>query len=100
MFIPIFGDIKLSNVTTLHGTNQIDTATVTGAVRPDGYTGSFNGKTDTYQVGGGALWKRDRPQISADVVYTATPYTATLRNVHYAAARPPQTGSTTLREQG
>src|SRR3546814_17972975 len=76
MFIPIFGDIKLSNVTTLPGTNQIDTATVTGAVRPDGYTGSFNGKTDTYQVGGGAIWKRDRLQISADVAYTDSQYTA------------------------
>src|SRR3546814_16002142 len=64
MFIPIFGDIKLSNVTTLPGTNQIDTATVTGAVRPAGYTGSFNGKHDTYQVGGGAIWKRDRTEES------------------------------------
>src|SRR3546814_8415993 len=87
MFIPIFGDIKLSNVTTLPGTNQIDTATVTGAVRPDGYTGSFNGKTDTYQVGGGAIWKRDRLQISADVAYTDSQYTANLVNVDYAAAR-------------
>ncbi|HVI99964.1 MAG TPA: TonB-dependent receptor [Sphingomonas sp.] len=89
MFIPIFGDIKLSNVTTIPGTNQIDTATVTGAVRPDGYSGSFNGKTDTYQVGGGAIWKRDRLQISADVAYTDSQYTANLVNVDYAAASSP-----------
>src|SRR3546814_21088815 len=89
MFIPIFGDIKLSNVTTLPGTNQIDTATVTGAVRPDGYTGSFNGKTDTYQVGGGAIWQRDRLQISADVAYPDSPSTANLVTVDYAAPRSP-----------
>ncbi|WP_404337102.1 TonB-dependent receptor plug domain-containing protein [Sphingomonas sp. MMS12-HWE2-04] len=58
MFVPIFGGITLSNVTTIPGTNQVASATVSGAVRPDGYTGSFNGKTDTYQAGGGAIGPR------------------------------------------
>jgi TonB-dependent receptor len=89
MFVPIFGDITLSNVTTLPGTNQISTATVTNAVRPDGYTGSFNGKTDTYQGGGGAIWTRDRLQISADVAYTDSKYTANLVNVDYLLAASP-----------
>ncbi|MEN2787269.1 TonB-dependent receptor [Sphingomonas qilianensis] len=90
MFVPIFGDgVTLSNVTTIPGTNQISTATVTGAVRPDGYSGSFNGKTDTYQAGGGAIWKRDRLQITADVAYTNSKYTANLVNVDYAAASSP-----------
>ena len=88
-FIPIFGDIKLSNVTTIPGTNQISTATVTNAVRPDGYVGSFNGKTDTYQAGGGAIWKKDRLTISADVAYTDSKYTADLVNVDYAYANSP-----------
>ena len=89
MFIPIFGGLTLSNVTTISGTNQISSATVTNAVRPDGYTGSFNGKTDTYQAGGGAIWTRDRLQISADVAYTDSTYTADLVNVDYAAASSP-----------
>jgi iron complex outermembrane receptor protein len=89
MFIPIFGDARLSNVTTIDGTNQISTATVTGAVRPDGYSGSFNGKTDTYQAGGGAIWTRDRLQISADLAYTDSTYTANLVNIDYAAASSP-----------
>ena len=89
MFIPIFGDIKLSNVTTIPGTNQVATATVTNAVRPDGYTGSFNGKTDTYQGGGGVNWKKDKLQLSADVAYTDSTYTADLVNVDYAAATSP-----------
>jgi iron complex outermembrane receptor protein len=88
-FIPIFGGLTLSNVTTIPGTNQISTATVSGAVRPDGYTGSFNGKTDTYQAGGGAIWKRDRLQISADIAYTDSKYTADLVNIDYAFASSP-----------
>ena len=89
MFIPIFGGLTLSNITTIPNTNQISTATVTNAVRPDGFTGSFNGKTDTYQAGGGAIWKKDRLQISADVAYTDSQFTADLVNVDYAFASSP-----------
>ncbi|MEG3175544.1 TonB-dependent receptor [Sphingomonas sp. RB3P16] len=89
MFIPNFGNITLSNVTTIPGTNQINSATVTGAVRPDGYTGSFNGKTDTYQGGAGVNWTRDRLQMSADVAYTDSTYTADLVNVDYATVGVP-----------
>ncbi|SEM99650.1 TonB-dependent receptor [Sphingomonas gellani] len=89
MFMPIFGDITLTNVTTFPGSNQISSATVSGSVRPDGYTGSFNGKTDTYQGGGGVNWKKDRLEISADVAYTNSKYTANLVNVDYAAASSP-----------
>ena len=89
MFIPNFGGITLSNVSVIPGTNQIATATVSGAVRPDGYTGSFNGKTDTYQGGGGVNWTRDRLTISADVAYTDSKYTANLINVDYATVGTP-----------
>ncbi|WP_198162041.1 TonB-dependent receptor [Sphingomonas sp. TDK1] len=84
MFIPNFGAITLSNITTIPGTNQIASAVVSGAVRPDGYTGSFNGKTDTYQGGTGIKWRKDRLQLSADVAYTDSTYTADLVNVDYA----------------
>ncbi|MES2444129.1 MAG: TonB-dependent receptor [Pseudomonadota bacterium] len=83
MFIPIFGAINLSNVEVIPGTNQIRSATVTNAVRPDGWTGSFNGKTDTYQAGGGAIWKRGGLRISADVAYTDSTYSADNVNVDY-----------------
>ena len=84
MFIPNFGGITLSNVTTIAGTNQIASATVAGAVRPDGYTGSVNGKTDTYQGGGGVKWTHDRLKVSADAAYTNSKYTGNLVNVDYA----------------
>ena len=89
MFIPNFGDITLSNIATIGATNQIASATVSGAVRPDGYTGSVNGKTDTYQGGGGVKWKKDRLQLSADVAYTDSKFTLDLVNVDYAAKGAP-----------
>jgi iron complex outermembrane receptor protein len=98
MFVPIFGGatpvggpagLTLTDVTLIPGTNQISSATVTGASRPDGYSGSFNGKTDTFQAGGGAIWKRDRLEISADLAYTDSKYTADNVNVDYAMASSP-----------
>lgn len=90
MFIPIFGgDMRLSNITTMPGTNQISSMTVTDAVRPDGYAGSFNGHTDTYQGGGGLIWKKDRLRISADVAYTDSEYRTSVMNVDYAMASSP-----------
>lgn len=88
-FFPIFGGITLSNVTTIPGTNQVSSATVTGAVRPDGFSGSVNGHTDTYQGGGGAIWTHDRLKISADAAYTNSKYTQSLVNVDYAYASSP-----------
>lgn len=89
MFVPIFGAINLSNIQVIHGTNQIRSATVSNAVRPDGYVGSFDGKTDTYQVGGGAIWNRGGLRISADVAYTDSTYSFTNANVDYAFASNP-----------
>jgi iron complex outermembrane receptor protein len=88
MFIPIFGGLTMTNVTTIPGTNQISSATVTGAANPDGWTGSFNGKTDTYQGGGGVIWKRGGLQLSADVAYTDSQWTADNVNVDYAVTAP------------
>ncbi len=90
MFMPIFGDnLQLSNITTQANGRNIASMTVSGATRPDGYSGSFNGHTDTYQGGGGAIWTRDRLRISADVAYTDSTYTANNVNIDYAAASSP-----------
>lgn len=98
MFIPIFGGsvipgvrngMTFSNVTLMPGTNQISSMTVTGASRPDGYAGSFNGHTDTYQGGGGLIWTKDRLRVSADVAYTQSEYRTSVMNVDYAMASSP-----------
>ncbi|WP_347302391.1 TonB-dependent receptor [Croceibacterium sp. TMG7-5b_MA50] len=91
MFVPIFGDgTTLTNLTTREGDPTIaNSATVTGAFRPDGFYGSFNGKTDTYQVGGGVIWQRDALRLSADVAYTDSTYTLDGVNIDYAFASSP-----------
>ncbi|MDP1026651.1 TonB-dependent receptor [Sphingomonas sp. KR1UV-12] len=92
MFTPIFGgaDFQLANLTTREGSPNIaQSATVIGANTPDGYYGSAKGKTDTYQIGGGAVWKRDRFQLSADVAYTDSTYTFSLINIDYLFASSP-----------
>lgn len=86
MFVPIFGgdQFRLTNLTTREGSpNLAQSATVTGANTPDGYYGSAQGHTDTYQVGGGAVWKRDKLQISGDIAYTDSTYTFDLVNLDY-----------------
>ncbi|MES3084336.1 TonB-dependent receptor [Sphingomonas faeni] len=90
MFVPIFGDIRLSNVVTNPDhPSQAQSFTVSNAVAPDGYSGSFHGKTDTYQAGGGAIWKHDKLQISADIAYTDSKYTADLVNIDNTFASSP-----------
>ncbi|UZK67666.1 TonB-dependent receptor [Sphingomonas sp. M1-B02] len=90
LFVPIFGDIRLSNLVTRPGNaNLAESATVSNAAAPDGYYGAAKGKTDTYQVGGGAVWKRGGLQISGDVAFTDSKYTFDLVNIDYAFASSP-----------
>lgn len=92
MFVPIFGGpgFQLTNLTTRENRPNIaQSATVTGANAPDGFWGAARGKTDTYQAGGGAIWKRDNLQISGDVAYTDSTYNFNLYNVDYAFASSP-----------
>jgi len=98
MFMPIFGGssvpggangLTLTNIQTIPGTNQILSATVNGAVRPEGWTGSFNGRTDTYQGAAGAIWHRGGLKISADVAYTDSTYTADNVNIDWAFTSAP-----------
>jgi len=92
LFFPVFGgdNFQLSNVTTRAGNPGVaQSATVTGANAPDGYYGSGNGTTNTYQVGGGAIWKRDGLQISGDVAYTDSSYTFDLINIDHALRSSP-----------
>lgn len=91
LFSPIFGEgMTLTNLTTRPDDPTIaESATVTGAAAPDGYWGAAKGHTDTYQVGGGAIWKRGGLQISGDLAYTDSTYTFDLVNIDYAFASSP-----------
>jgi TonB-dependent receptor len=90
LFVPIFGGLQLSNLRTRPGNpDQAESFTVANAVRPDGYYGSFNGKTNTYQVGGGAVWQRNALTVSGDIAYTDSTYDYTSFNVDFAFASSP-----------
>ena len=90
LFVPIFGGLQLSNLVTQPGRpNQAQSFTVANAVRPDGFYGSFNGNTDTYQAGGGAVWQRDGLTVSGDVAYTDSTFDYTLFNLDFAFANSP-----------
>lgn len=90
MFVPIFGDLQFSNITTRPGSpDQIQSATVTNAFRPDGFWGAVSGHTDTYQIGGGVKWERNRLKLSADVAYTDSTFELQARNVDYLLASSP-----------
>jgi TonB-dependent receptor len=92
MFSPIFGGdaFQLTNLTTRSDNPLVaQSATVAGANAPDGYYGAARGKTDTYQLGGGVVWKRDGMQVSADIAYTDSSYTFDLVNIDYLFASSP-----------
>ena len=91
MFVPIFGgDMQLTDITLRPGSdNMIQSATVTNAFRPDGFWGAVQGHTDTYQIGGGVKWERDRLKISGDVAYTDSTFSLKVRNVDYLFASSP-----------
>ena len=92
MFVPIFGGpgFQLQNLVTREGApNVAQSATVVGASIPDGYYTSASGHTDTYQFGGGMVWKRDRLQWSVDAAYTDSKYNFKLYNIDYLFASSP-----------
>lgn len=90
LFVPLFGDdISFSNVVLQTGTNQAQSLTATGGIRPDGFQSSVDGDTDTYQFAVGAIYHRNGLRISSDIAYTDTKFTLQAANVDYAFASTP-----------
>ena len=70
------GDLaNLSNIELFEGTNLIKRVTATAGGIPTGSQNANDAKTDTYQAGGGFIWKRDRLRITGDVALTDSTYT-------------------------
>lgn len=65
----------LSNITYIDGTNQIRSATMTGGGVPTGTQNSTSANTDTYQAGGGFIWKQGRLRLTGDAALTDSTYT-------------------------
>ena len=65
----------LSDIRYIDGTNQIRSATMTGGGLPTGTQNATSANTDTYQAGGGFIWKRPGLRVSGDVALTDSTYT-------------------------
>lgn len=90
LFVPLFGaGIRFTDVILQEGTNLAQSLTATGGVRPDGFQQSRDAETDTYQVGGGAIWRSGGLRLSADVAYTDSKFTTDQLNLDYAFASTP-----------
>ncbi len=66
------GDVNLSNITMVPGTNDTQAASLTksGGHPPEAYRSTEKGRTDTYQYAIGAKWDNGFVQIATDLAYT------------------------------
>ncbi|WNO53566.1 TonB-dependent receptor [Stakelama saccharophila] len=83
------GPIRFEDVVLEDGTNQAQGFTAVGGRRPEGHNDAFNANTNTYQVGGGAIYNHDRFHASTDVAYSQSTYWYDQANIDFAFARTP-----------
>ena len=89
LFVPAFGNLTLSNVVIENG-DQAQSATISGAVRPEGFQSSIDADTNTYQFGGGAIWNNHNGlKISADLAHTYSTYEVRQANIDFNFASSP-----------
>ncbi|NYT41814.1 TonB-dependent receptor [Sphingomonas sp. R-74633] len=79
----------LSNVTYFPGTNMVQSMTATGGAFPNGAQNAIDGRTDTYQVGGGFIWKPGRLKVTGDLALTDSTYTQRVFAFNYALQSAP-----------
>ncbi|HBK46604.1 MAG TPA: TonB-dependent receptor, partial [Xanthomonadaceae bacterium] len=92
MFVPLYAaDTQFSDVTVTPGAQapQAQGFTATGGLRPEGYQAATNAKTDTYQVGLGAVYRNEGVRWSADLAATDTTYELRQNNIDWAFASTP-----------
>lgn len=77
-----------SNITTRPGTNMVDSLTVSGSNRPDGFQGATYGKTDTFQFAVGARYDGGPFKLNVDVARTRSKFTNSIYSLDSAFAGP------------
>lgn len=65
----------LSDIVYFPGTNLVQSMTSTGGGFPTGVQNAIDAHTDTYQVGGGFIWKPGRLKVTGDLALTDSTYT-------------------------
>lgn len=91
LFNPLFGGgIQFSNVVLQENGRQALSLTATGGLRPDGFTGAVQAKTDTFQGAGGVIWNAGQGvKLLADVAYTDSTFRLSNFGVDHAFASTP-----------
>lgn len=79
----------LSNVVLIPDTNQIASVDASAGGQSTAQQQVNDQKTDTYQAGGGFIWKRDGLRVSGDIAYTDSTFTNTTANMNYTTIRQP-----------
>lgn len=82
MSVPLYGG-TFSGLVFRDGTNLVESGTVTGARRAEGFQGATYNKTDTYQFAVGGNYENEGLKISADVARTDTTFTGSTASVDY-----------------
>lgn len=72
---PAYGGAILTDVELRGGSNQVESATVTGGAEIFGFNEFRKIRTKTYQVGGGVVYDVDPLRVSADLAYTDSVFT-------------------------
>jgi TonB-dependent receptor len=79
----------LSDIEFFPGTNLVKSMTATAGGIPTGAQNVIDAKTDTYQGGGGFIWKSDRLRVSGDIALTDSTYTQYSFGMNYALRTQP-----------
>jgi TonB-dependent receptor len=79
----------LSNITYFPGTNLVQSMTSTGGGFPTGVQNAIDAHTDTYQVGGGFIWRPGRLKVTGDLALTDSTYTQRVFAFNYTLQSAP-----------
>ncbi len=82
MSVPLYGG-TFSNLTFRDGTNLVESGTVTGSRRAEGFQGATYNKTDTYQFAIGGSYVNEGLKITADLARTDSTFTGSTASVDY-----------------
>lgn len=87
MDVQLYGG-ALSNLTFRDGTNLVQSGTVTGARRVEGFQGATYNKTDTYQFAAGGSYESGGLKITADLARTDSTFVGSTASVDYHLSSP------------
>lgn len=93
-FVPLFAFSSYSNIEVAGRGDQFDypsrlRANAPNCCTPDGFQAATKEKTDTYQIGGGAVYDTNRIRIAADVARTDSQFNLSVYSVDYRIANSP-----------